>query len=738
MKNVTRYQQKTCGTRTTVLIIFLYLTVFLNTGLTLTDQRAFGQMQEAGRAQEMPNTRDIVRQIRELIVLEGQHPTTAGEADVRFKSLVRIVSVSLNAGSGVHAENVMPRATAGEIESRLSAGEKERAAKLIHECILRLDKLIVALEKAQPVGSNRSLLSEQQSSRSAAEDVTGTPPLSTINIHSIVSKSTYANMLKLMNPVIDSSRRRLYLTGIKSTCLGVIDLDKDELIETFDIGVPGGFLFRDPPTGDLYLFLIGPDIYYKIDVAGKKAVRLSSLPSSVMMPKRHTPATYNGVSFLDTGYPFKPGYLQDENAAYGVIIGKNSSGNVVDRIKHGPDALYFDIDQKTGKLYATNTGDGSISIFDLKNKNKKIKDIDLGDSVDELVLNPMTGGLYIRNRLGGSTVFYFDQASKTVTTIQNENTAGGLGIGLWPTRLLYDEGKLYILSHYGGRIDVLNAITSRLEAKISLPLTSKPRTDAISTMAIDRKRKVIYAAFPELQELAIVDARSLKASKVIRLQGYDPTLEGPARISLAVDEVINRIFVYFPDEKKLQVFSGDTLVLENTLSLDAGRVDKMLVSNAEKGLLYVGNLILDAKTLEQKGSFARGKRVIAFHNPTNRVYLADLNPLGPTKMVEKVYEYENTTIKRQWVLAPVLSIPSSFAFDFEHNKFYVGYFEAAVVNIFDLHSGAPVTLNEVLRPDRPASTDRPMGRGDHVPGRCGDGICQSIEREKGLCPEDCK
>jgi hypothetical protein len=38
-------------------------------------------------------------------------------------------------------------------------------------------------------------------------------------------------------------------------------------------------------------------------------------------------------------------------------------------------------------------------------------------------------------------------------------------------------------------------------------------------------------------------------------------------------------------------------------------------------------------------------------------------------------------------MSPVKSIPSSFAFDFERNRFYVGYFEDAVVEMCDLASG---------------------------------------------------
>jgi hypothetical protein len=94
-------------------------------------------------------------------------------------------------------------------------------------------------------------------------------------------------------------------------------------------------------------------------------------------------------------------------------------------------------------------------------------------------------------------------------------------------------------------------------------------------------------------------------------------------------------------------------------------------------------------------------------------------------------------LKKEWTMTPILSIPSSFAFDFRNNRFYVGYFEAAVVAAFDLSAGAMPSGSPL-----PSGRDRERERG-LVPmkqgkGRCGDGICQPVEKEKGVCPEDCK
>ena len=93
------------------------------------------------------------------------------------------------------------------------------------------------------------------------------------------------------------------------------------------------------------------------------------------------------------------------------------------------------------------------------------------------------------------------------------------------------------------------------------------------------------------------------------------------------------------------------------------------------------------------------------------------------------------TLKKEWTLSPVLSIPSSFAFDFKNNRFYAGYFESAVVEAFDLMVGeTPTGKSPAAAPVGTHDTQRPGGSRK---GRCGDSICQPIEKERGVCPQAC-
>ncbi len=723
------------------LVPFIILTLFIlpvggQTKMGRTAYAQWEQRQDKHSRFPVDEDADLSIAIKNILEMERQSPTIRRNVEERYRSLISIVSRMIRMGRSVR--DFLPKEEGVKLESLIKAGNKEEAAQLIHSAIVRLERSFPQDVQASFAEPKRIKISLSPSCS-----------LAKINIHSLANRNFFGNILKLFNPAIDSANRRLYISGSKSTYIGVVDLDKDELIEAFDIGIPGGFLIFDSRTTTLYSFEMDINKFHKIDIAQKKAVDVFSLPSYLSLPKKGSPKTYKGYTYEETGnLSRKVGALQNENAAYGVIKIKDPSGKVVGEIKHGPEGLHFAIDQKTGKLYATNTGDGSITVFDLNNRYRKIKDIDVGTSIDEIILNPKTGGLYIRNRLGGSTIFYYDPNTKTVTTIPNENTNGHEGIGMWPTQIIYDDNRLYVLSHYSGRIDVIDTMTNKLVSRISLNLSYKPRTDGISTMVMDKTRKILYAAFPELAELAIVDAKALLPIKVLQIEEFDATKLGPGRIVLAVDEKRNKVFAYLSEEKTLLVYEGEHYTVEKRIFIDVGRGERIITSNAERGVLYAGNKILDASTLQEKGSFSKGRRVVAFDNAKGRVYLAEALRVGRGKMVEKVYEYEGLPFKKEWILSPILSIPSSFAFDFTARQFYVGYFESAVVEIFNLSTGeAPGSAGTPQKTDKgfPELEERSL-KGGHRPGRlvgplggrCGDGICGPVEKEKGVCPEDCK
>ena len=272
--------------------------------------------------------------------------------------------------------------------------------------------------------------------------------------------------------------------------------------------------------------------------------------------------------------------------------------------------------------------------------------------------------------------------------VPNENAVHEGGIGMWPTEMIYDEGKLYVLSHYAGRIDVVDTTTYRVAERINLDITFKPRTDSLSTMVMDRKRKILYAAFPELGEIARVDAKALEYTETRTISRFDTTHSGAAVIALCVDEDKDRVFAYLSCERRLDVYTGGSLSLLDRIDIDVGRHERVMTIDQAKGVLFLGNQVLDLSSLERIGRFSKGQRVVGVDTGRNRTYLATCATLDEFQRIEVLHEFEGENLRREFSLSPIIDTPSSFAFDFEELKFFVGYFESATVAVYDLQDEA--------------------------------------------------
>jgi DNA-binding beta-propeller fold protein YncE len=531
-----------------------------------------------------------------------------------------------------------------------------------------------------------------------------------INLYNLVIGNNFNNIVKISNPVIDEQRGRLYVAGFKTTSVGVVDLNTEKLVEVFDIGVPTGFLIFD--RENLYSFDLETKDCYLIDLDRKTAEKVSScfVPSK----KEGNTRTWQKYTFKETGYNrqthgFPPEWRQDLNAAYGVIeIYDSTNNNKLGEIIHGPDALYFAIDKKRGRLYTTNTGDSSLSIFDLnkleatdycKNNACWVKDIKLGISVEEIIADK-AGNIYVRNRLGGSVVYKYNQNTKSLSVINNEKNSqmfsSGIDSGklsMWPTGMALnrDNQKLYVLSHYGALIDVVDTATNKVISKIRFYpdyVDLQPRTDSISSMTFDELNERIYAVWPELGVIGIADARNERVVGTIDLTkyGFDRNAAinaGPGLVKLAVNGNLGKLYVYFSKQKKLIVFNVNTLAEINEIPLSPS-ISGNFISNAEKGELYLGNLVLDADSLNVKYQTPTEGDIVGFNNKRDAIYVRKTTTVGGGNKRETVYEFVNNAEANRWELGEISSIESVFYFS--DDSFYVGYFTLGVVEKYSFTS----------------------------------------------------
>ena len=258
-----------------------------------------------------------------------------------------------------------------------------------------------------------------------------------------------------------------------------------------------------------------------------------------------------------------------------------------------------------------------------------------------------------------------------------------MALGMWPTdmELSKDEKKLYVLSHYGALIDVIDTATGKVINKIKFTTPLKPRTDSISVMTVDKRRDRIFCVWPELGVVGVADGASNKVLGTIDLTqyGFDKAANaGPGQINLAVDEKSGKLYVYFSG--KLSVFNGDSLSEENEIMTAISRKGELLMRiNSDKGRLYLANKIFDLNTLSETGSIQKEKRLRPLTIKIMRCIQGELIQSTPKfKRTLKIYEYVNDTYSKEWQIDGLGEIVNT-SFDFNNNVFYVADFLSGTV-----------------------------------------------------------
>lgn len=328
-----------------------------------------------------------------------------------------------------------------------------------------------------------------------------------------------------------------------------------------------------------------------------------------------------------------------------------------------------------------------MTVYDLNDGYRLLKYIDVGTTIEDLTISPLDGTLFIRNRLGGSEIYNLDLATSTLHTISNGDRVSAKGIGLWPTSLLSYQSSLYVLSHFEGKIDVINIATKQWDYSIPLNLPTNPRTEGLSRMVVDKRQGRLFAALPELGLIAVVDVASRRQLESITIPNMaDAHCKGPNCILLAVSEARQMLYVYLPSRKKLLAYSSVDFSLKQEKTLEPK--DEWMVTmclDDASSTLAIGNTLLSLDGLSTFLQFDKDENVIAFDTEKKRIYARKGCKDFQGRYHDRLTEYTfNGVRNRSWLFAPIPGIPSSFVFDFTKRTFYIGYFETATVEAYSL------------------------------------------------------
>jgi len=542
-----------------------------------------------------------------------------------------------------------------------------------------------------------------------------------------------------MGMTLDSSAQRLYVVDARppkasnQSLILVFDTAsltaKTPLTFSNATGHPANFVTRDPATGRF--FVTTPEEMFRL--APNAAVEwMTPLPGNAKAPIywEQEDAVYvvsrDGVSRVRST-------LTAVDAATGAIK------KTLDLQSGGAQRLV--LDKATGKLYTPAMNYTDVVVIDAKSLSVE-KKIDLGNTVEDIAYAPADGTAYFANRLGGSVVMAYNPE----TGAWSEFETGG-----WPTAVDVDPAlnRLFVLSHHEGTVSAYD-LSDPLHPSLLgvVPLGLNDLSDAITNQTLDATRHRLITTHPEHDSVVIVDGQTLTVTATIEdvpSFTYDAfNTKSRGHLQPAVEESLNKLYVFVPDTRRVDVFDGDDdYAYLRSIDL-SGRPwrpafnDFVVWADSARHRLYVGELIIDATTDTVIGQLpaGRGQMVVGIDEAANRLYTVGLESAGAFTREEKASRMANPARSKKRGMKSAASsrlylyaldrddysllsrtelrsfsvAPPYFALDAARERLFAGYMTLAKVDVYALGCEPPQTPTSTPTPTRtptPSSTPAP-------------------------------
>ncbi len=344
----------------------------------------------------------------------------------------------------------------------------------------------------------------------------------------------------------------------------------------------------------------------------------------------------------------------------------------------------------TGRVYVPN-GDTSV-VWSISPSADSFHPLRLGDSIEQLVLDPSGDRLFMNSRLGGSYLLSYDIAAGHIEPF----TAG-----LWPIpmRALGTQQGLLVLNAWDSTISLFDTSATPAPAELGVASLGLPRgsTDRLPDLAVDARRSLAFAAYPELGKVAIVDIDALVPMDAITLESFpvgDSPGGGPGQLQVIAAEEPGRLHVYSPLTRRLSTYdvrnvaSGVPRVGDREVAPVApdGQLG-ILFLDAALGRLFVGDLELDAATGAPTGrTLASGQRLFAL-DESRSAYWASAVESGAEETTDAVYVLDRGSLAliATFPLDAISGTTPEHALDPERGRLYVSHMEAAALDVYAVH-----------------------------------------------------
>lgn len=346
------------------------------------------------------------------------------------------------------------------------------------------------------------------------------------------------------------------------------------------------------------------------------------------------------------------------------------------------------VDNSRNLLIQAHQHRGNLSFHDLSGAT--VTTLDVGDAAHDLSVNGST--VFAVNRLGGSRVTAWNLTS---------NTATDFNAGVWPTISRVDAaaGFMFVLNHFTSSIQRRNLASYALVDSVLLG-SDEARTDGISTLFLEESTNRLFAVFPELEKLFVVDGSAMSLLATIDLSGWYSWNNAGGIGDLQVAAGSGKIFVFDKYGHKLARYDATTFADDGQLNLTPNWTGQSLDEYAlawdnVASKIICGDLLINPTATWNPGSAIEIDMnlggVFAGYNSTasSRIFLLQT---GTTIFLKYVNPATHAVTATCTLMSGIVSAPT-FYIDRPNNRLFLAEFNTGLIWHWDISSSVlPVEM----------------------------------------------
>jgi YVTN family beta-propeller protein len=281
------------------------------------------------------------------------------------------------------------------------------------------------------------------------------------------------------------------------------------------------------------------------------------------------------------------------------------------------------LNPKTSKLYAVNTGNGSVTVLD--GTGHATSAVKVGTEPEAIAINPVTNRVYVANSGSGNVSVIDGATDKLIATVS---------VGDFPYVIAANPvtNKIYISKTFSNTMTVIDGASN-----VASFLKAGVKADEI---AVNPATNTLYLISYQGKNVTVLDGAN------------DSDTTVPAGIHLwgiAVNSATNRIYLANAGSSKVTVIDGATRA---TTSVDTGEIPCALAVDASTGRIYAANYATDNVTVIDGASnsvvatvqVGARPQAIAIDSLSHRVYVAN-NHGDTVTVIDGVNNSVTATVK---------------------------------------------------------------------------------------------